>query len=96
MPEDWDKAFLNLPLFGESELGYDYAWADGVVTLVLYPGEERKFEISLARKNLQPVSVTIDGKKADLQRARWKGVNLCEIRLTATAATTIRVTWENS
>ena len=96
MPDDWEKASVNLPLFGESELGYEYAWADGVMTLVLHPGKERTFDISLARENLQPRSVTVDGKKVDFHRAQQKGADLCEVSLTATAVTTIQVSWENS
>jgi len=93
MPGDWAKASVNLPLFNDSELGYEYAWADGVMTLVLNPGQERTFDISLARDHLQPGAVTVDGNKVDFRRRQQKGVNLCEFSLTAAVVTTITVSW---
>ena len=94
MPGAWEKASVNLPLLGEGELGYEYTWKGGVMTLVLHPGKERKFDFSLAREDLQPQSLVIEGKKVDFRREQQRELNLCEFSLTATAATTIQVSWE--
>ncbi len=103
MPEDRREAAVSLPLPDKTELGYEYGWvddgvngkADGVMTLVLHPGKERRFEISLVRKNQRPGSVEVDGKKVNFQRGQEHGVNLCEVRLTAAVATTVKIFWEN-